>query len=122
LVGELYNLLAYRSLPVDLTPGRLLDIGCGAGDYLRDMQELGWEVTGIDVSPKAVAKACERGFNAHTGSISSLEADEGCFELVTKWHVLEHLYDPVDALRHARRLLAPGGRLMLAAHISSRSA
>ena len=80
---------------------------------LRDM---GWTVEGIDPSDEAARHARElNGLDVRVGSAESIlpELAGESFDLVTLWHVLEHVYDPVGVLTQIRRLLKPGGLLML---------
>jgi SAM-dependent methyltransferase len=103
-----------RHLPAPRGGGvRLLDIGCGNGDFLAVAEDLGFRASGIDPDPKAVRLARSRGFDARCASIpGSGEAPES-FEHVFMSHVLEHLPDPAAALEEAKSLLVPGGRLWL---------
>jgi 2-polyprenyl-3-methyl-5-hydroxy-6-metoxy-1,4-benzoquinol methylase len=94
----------------------LLDFGCGGGSYLQRMHELGWKVTGLDVSPVAVERIRTRlGLRALTGSLPHRELSPGSFDVVTMWHSLEHVHHPLVVLRAAHRLLMPGGKLLVAA-------
>ncbi len=109
---------AYRSvmtLPGDAR-GRLLDVGCGAGLFLSVMRDLGWQVLGSETDPAAVAAARARlGADAvREGELAALALPDAQFAAVTLSHVIEHLLDPAAALRECARLLAPGGRLVLA--------
>ncbi len=95
--------------------GRLLDAGCGNGDFLRLAKGGGWEVLGTEVSDWAVRHIQERlGLDARQGDLLSLDLEEGSFDVVTLWHVLEHTTDPLANLRKARRLLKEDGVLVLA--------
>jgi 2-polyprenyl-3-methyl-5-hydroxy-6-metoxy-1,4-benzoquinol methylase len=103
-----------------LLPGRgqrrLLDFGCGAGSFLARMHRQSWNVTGIDVSSTAVERVrSELGLQALVGTLPHPELRPCSFELVTMWHSLEHVHEPLAVLREARRLLVPGGRLVVAA-------
>ncbi|MFU8803283.1 MAG: class I SAM-dependent methyltransferase [Bradymonadaceae bacterium] len=97
-----------------MKPGRLLDVGCGSGAYLRDMEALGWQVAGVDISPEAIKCATRDGYNAKVGTLFSAHLEEESFDLITMWHVLEHFHRPVDMLRRAHDILRPNGRLILA--------
>lgn len=93
---------------------RVLDVGCGNGEFLQAARESGHDVFGIDFS-KAAADACEeRGIAAVAADF--LTYDFGArapFDLVTLWDVCEHLERPLDFARRAREILAPGGWLVL---------
>jgi SAM-dependent methyltransferase len=94
---------------------RLLDFGCGGGSYLRRMAELGWRVAGVDASPRAVREVRGAlGFEVHLGSLPHPDLPPGSFDVVTMWQSLEHVHRPLEVLRAAYELLAPGGRLVVA--------
>ncbi|HTK75412.1 MAG TPA: class I SAM-dependent methyltransferase [Gemmataceae bacterium] len=95
--------------------GRLLDFGCGGGSFLRRMQQQGWQATGLDVSAETVERVRgELGVRVLTGTLPHPELQRASFDVVTMWHSLEHVHDPLDVLRAAYDLLTPGGRLMVA--------
>ncbi len=101
--------------PTEKTEPRLLDFGCGAGHFLASMLRDGWDVTGLDVSNQAVEAVRGRlGLNVHAGTLPHEALEPASFDMVTLWHALEHVHEPVRILREVRRLLAPGGRLVLA--------
>lgn len=103
-----------RSLPW-LGTGRLLDFGCGGGEYLCRMQEQGWKVTGLDSSPAVVRDLKENlGLRAFAGTLPHPQLRPGSFDVVTMWSSLEHVHQPLETLRAAYQLLMPGGRLYLA--------
>lgn len=96
--------------------GRLLDFGCGGGSYLQRMHSLGWRVAGLDVSAAAVQRVRSAlGLHALVGTLPHPLLEPAGFDVITMWHSLEHVHDPLTVLREARRLLAPGGRLLVAA-------
>jgi len=95
------------------TPGRLLDVGCGNGDRLLQFENLGWEVEGQEVDPEAQLIASSRGLKVHLGDLPSLGLDAGRYDAIILNHVVEHLRDAPAVLRECRRLLAPGGRLVV---------
>lgn len=93
--------------------GRFLEIGCGAGDHLGAMVELGWDAEGIDVDPAAVATARARALRVRCGDVGDAGFTEGSFDAIGLSHVIEHVDDPTRLLRDCRRLLRPGGTLVL---------
>lgn len=94
-------------------PGRLLDVGCGFGGFVALMRQKGWYAEGIDVSPAAVRSANKRGLAVRLSSFEELDAAEPPYDGITLFYVLEHLPNPMGALRKAFTLLAPGGMLLL---------
>lgn len=102
---------AFRYLPKPRPGQRLLDIGCGNGDFLVNARDAGWEVEGIDPDPKAVATAAQRGFDVRLGSVESLAELSDCFDAITLSHVLEHVHRPPEVVLSIARLLKPGGVL-----------
>ena len=100
-------------IPVYQGHGRALDIGCGNGNYMMFLKGLGWDTTGFDVTDNLAEPVRKAGIPIFTGSLDVLQHQEGSFDLITMWHVLEHLYDPAADLRLVRRLLADGGTLLI---------
>jgi SAM-dependent methyltransferase len=96
--------------------GRLLDVGCGTGDYLSAMAALGWQCCGCDISGPAVTVARRRVPHAkiYRGTLDGLPWGRDSFEAVSLWHTFEHVQDPVGTLKRIRDLLVPGGRLVVA--------
>jgi SAM-dependent methyltransferase len=79
------------------------------------MALFGWSVTGLDAAATAVNRIRdELGFPALLGSLPHPELTPGSFDVVTMWHSLEHVHDPLAVLREARRVHVPGGRLIAA--------
>lgn len=91
-------------------PARLLDVGCGAGDFMGVAQGLGYAVEGIDISEASAELCRSRGFTARAGDFLT-ERFDGSFDLITMWDVVEHLRDPGAFLERARSLLSRDGLL-----------
>ncbi|MBX3441493.1 MAG: class I SAM-dependent methyltransferase [Planctomyces sp.] len=104
--GRLY--LGYLSKHI--RSGRLLDVGCSAGFFLKTARDQGWEVAGLEFS-QDTADLGRRLYDLdiRLGGLTDVELPAESFEAVTLWDVVEHLPDPLAAMRQAHRLLAPGG-------------
>lgn len=97
------------------SPGRLLDVGCGDGHFMAVARQGGWAVEGIEFSPAGAGCAASRlGRPVAIGDLARSSHLPGPFDVVTLWHVLEHLQEPRPMLQAAWRRLAPGGMIVLA--------
>ena len=95
--------------------GRALDVGCGDGSFLEALEREGWDVHGTELSASIAATARERlGDRIHVGGIGEAGFVSNSFDLITFWHVLEHLEDPRHALSEAGRLLKSDGQIVVA--------
>ena len=95
-------------------PGRLLDVGCGSGFFLKMAEERGWDALGVDLNAQAVAYAkTHRQVNAVCSDVRDLPFPERSFDLVTLWNVLDHTPDPVDVLTRIHRLLKENGYVFI---------
>jgi len=105
----------HRAMHLPVQPGRrLLEVGCGTGDLLAGVAALGWQVTGVDFDPQAVAVARSRGLDVREGDLPGQAFADGAFAAVTMFHVIEHVPDPRALLVECRRVLAPDGALVVA--------
>ena len=94
--------------------GRLLDVGCGNGRFLAQMRKLGWEVVGVEPDPEAVRIAKERfGLEVFQGTLEEAGFPDNSFDAITMNHVIEHVPDPIRLLAECRRVLKPGGKLVV---------
>lgn len=94
--------------------GKLLDIGSGSGAFLHYMQQLGWEVTGLEPDAGARDNA-KKLYNLDTFSVEELfRLEPGQFDCITMWHVLEHVHDLHAYLEQIHKLLKPGGAVLIA--------
>jgi 2-polyprenyl-3-methyl-5-hydroxy-6-metoxy-1,4-benzoquinol methylase len=95
--------------------GRLLDVGCAAGLFLVTLRELGgWQVEGVELDAATAAYGRETyGLTIHAGTLEEAALPSQRFDAVTLWDVLEHLHQPTATLREVRRLLRPGGTLVV---------
>jgi 2-polyprenyl-3-methyl-5-hydroxy-6-metoxy-1,4-benzoquinol methylase len=91
--------------------GRLLDFGCGGGRYVAQMAAAGWKAEGIDMATAAIEAGRRSGLTIHQGTLPGAALPRDQYDLVTMWHVLEHVPSPLATLRAARQVIRPGGRL-----------
>ena len=94
-----------------LTPGRLLDIGCGPG-WLLSCVDSRWSKHGVEPSAQASTEASSHGI-IYRGAFETVDYDDSFFDLVIAYHVIEHMKDPVAAVRKIRDLLKPGGIMIV---------
>ncbi|HEX3432972.1 MAG TPA: class I SAM-dependent methyltransferase [Solirubrobacteraceae bacterium] len=92
---------------------RILDAGCGSGRNMVEFARHG-EVTGIELSPTSVGLARERGAgDVVEGSVLEMPFEADAFDMAASLDVIEHLEDDLQALRELRRVVAPGGSLLV---------
>ena len=91
-----------------------LDVGCGIGKLLVDLEALGWTVSGVETNAKAASYARqELNLDVITGELTDAGYPDHSFALVTLMHVLEHVSKPTGLLEEISRILVPGGLLLL---------
>jgi 2-polyprenyl-3-methyl-5-hydroxy-6-metoxy-1,4-benzoquinol methylase len=93
------------------TKGRILDIGAGVGDFLSVCKNDGWQTIGIEPSDKAktIAKSKGVSFVEHLS-----ELEDHSFDIITMWHVLEHVPDLENQIKELKRLIKPNGTILIA--------
>ncbi len=97
-----------------LSCGNILDIGCGVGDFLLRAKKAGWGVEGVEPSEEAKLIA-EKKLDNVVHAPSELSSFQNLkYDVITMWHVLEHVEDLMAEICHLHRLLKPGGRLVIA--------
>jgi SAM-dependent methyltransferase len=94
---------------------RILDVGCGDGFHLKLLRDYGpstWSLEGIDTSERAVEAGRAAGLAVQQGAVQDLQG-EGRYDLALLIATVEHVDAPVEVLRAVRRLLRPGGRVVV---------
>jgi len=95
----------------NLNPGKILDVGCGLGFLLSGINN-GWEKYGVEIS-KIAAKHATKFGNIFCGELKEANYKANYFDVVVLYHVIEHIENPIDLLLEIRRILKPGGHLIL---------
>ncbi|MBC3759897.1 class I SAM-dependent methyltransferase [Hyunsoonleella sp. SJ7] len=93
---------------------KLLDIGCGTGDFLQIAQQNNWKVFGIEPNENARAIANAKTNNSVFEIDELLKFEANSFDVITLWHVLEHLPKLKEHISTFKELLKPSGRLIIA--------
>lgn len=107
LKNDIKNLKKYKK------NGKILDLGCGAGKFISEVQNLGFETYGVDVSKDAYEIARKKGIKVFHGELIEQKFPNNCFDAVTLWHSFEHLYNPDLTLREIARILKKDGILIM---------
>lgn len=120
-LGRLISLVPSRRVALDFSVfflsanpgGRLLEVGCGSGETLRLLLKLGWQAEGVDFDPHAVHNARDKGLSVSLGSLEQQYYSDNHFDAVVMSHLIEHVYDPLRLLQESRRILKPGGHIVI---------
>lgn len=121
IVGGIAGLLPHRRAAFDASVmwlpakpgGRLLEIGCGAGENLAHLAQLGWQVEGIEPDPRAASVARSRGLAITEGGLNVDSFLPASFDAIVLSHVIEHLNDPLEVTKICHALLKPNGLLVI---------
>lgn len=90
-------------------PARIMDYGCGSGAYLRQMRDLGFDVTGVEIDPVTLARLRALNLPAFTPQEAVQQDWQSAFDHITLAHVIEHVTQPAALLRQVHNWLRPGG-------------
>ncbi len=124
LIEKIYHQVRKHSLKkkeklvtrVNQGTGKILDVGCGTGDFLKVCEESGWSIAGVEPNDKAreLAEAKTNMKEYHENIEDLIAAESGSFDVVTLWHVLEHIPDVAELIKKIQRILKPDGVLIVA--------
>ncbi len=100
--------------------GRVLDVGCGTGDFLLEMNRTGtWQTLGIEPNPYACGYVRRvLGIDVIRGTLGTASLASDAFDVVTMWNTLEHVPDPRRNFTQAHRVLRPGGFLVFSVPVA----
>ncbi|HEV8474139.1 MAG TPA: class I SAM-dependent methyltransferase [Methylomirabilota bacterium] len=102
-----------ENFPPWIGQGRLLDVGCATGRFLHQMKAVGWRVAGVEIDPVAAAKAKSVTPDVFVGDPVEASFASASFDVVTSFHVVEHLPRPLAALEQMLRWLTPTGLMIV---------
>jgi SAM-dependent methyltransferase len=96
------------------TPANVLDIGCGNGQFLQMLIKYNYKCYGIEMSPVSVNRSLRiPGINLKLGELCEDDFEESFFDVVTMWHVFEHLHNPKKILTIIQKIIKRGGYVMV---------
>jgi 2-polyprenyl-3-methyl-5-hydroxy-6-metoxy-1,4-benzoquinol methylase len=114
LLAKIISPLHRSDRSIDFLPGgKLLDVGCGNGRYLRSMRALGWLVRGVEFNQQSVEFCLGTHLDVHCGDLASAHFSADSFDVITVRHVIEHIPAPHEFMAELTRILKPGGRLVI---------
>ena len=123
LINSLYHFVRELTLSnkrrlilsiTNLKNGKLLDIGAGTGSFAGFMKTHGWNVTGFEPDEQARRQALSLNNVQLIGPENFYLLPEESFDVITMWHVLEHVHDLHEYLKQLKKLIKPGGKIFIA--------
>ena len=94
-------------------PGTMLDVGCGAGEFLAAMRKRGWEVRGAELNKTAAERGQREGLDIFAGTVLDAKFPPETFDYVRSNHSFEHIHNPREVLLEIHRILKPSGRVFI---------
>lgn len=121
IVNKIYQVVRKRAIDQKeklikgISSGKqLLDIGCGTGDFLAHCKNMGWNVIGLEPDSDA-RKIAKENHNVDALPLEELyQLNENTFDVISMWHVLEHVYNLNEDIEQIKRLLKADGKLVVA--------
>ncbi|MDO8658555.1 MAG: class I SAM-dependent methyltransferase [Candidatus Levybacteria bacterium] len=117
LLSNLISIITRRvpAIPAYKKDGKVLDIGCGAGDTLFLLKKLGWEAYGLEIDKNAILAALKNGLeNVKEGGYKAVDKyKDNFFDAVRLYHVIEHIDDPRACLKEIYKKLKKNGELII---------
>ena len=91
----------------------ILDVGCATGNFLGFWKDKGWEVVGVEPDSNYADYAEKHGVSILRGTVDNVDLPENHFDIVTLFHTLEHLVDPIGSLAEIKKTLKDNGALFI---------
>lgn len=110
LIEEYFSIVKHAS---GMKTGRLLDVGSGPGNLVAHAIDMGWDAVGQEISQWACTRAREKGIPVLEGPLEDQHLPDASFDAASMFDVLEHLTDPRRTVEEIRRVLKPGGVLVI---------
>jgi len=121
LINKIYHLVRSRNHVVKYelirqykNAGKILDVGCATGEFLAFMQKKGWDSQGVEPDPNARQYAQKQYNLKIIPEEKFINIPDGMFDVVTLWHVLEHVHDLDQRMKELYRVLKNDGLLIIA--------
>jgi len=94
--------------------GKVVDVGCGNGDFLGLMKSKGWQCLGIEISNLMSQHAMQKyGLHVFNGELEEANLPQDSVDVITFWHSFEHLHDPIRVLRESYRILKKNALIII---------
>lgn len=103
----------FGGIPQQIPGGRLLDIGCGDGLFLRELKKHGWYTAGIELDARACNRAKRYLEEVYCGKFENIDIKPASFDVIRFWHVVEHTHNPLAVMKKTHDCLKPGGRVII---------
>ncbi len=114
LIKTVLMMNAHTKDPHFENPGRVLDVGCGSGNFLYELKQKGWETFGVEISEAAADVGRSVGhLDIFSGTLEEAAFPDNHFDYVRSNHSFEHLTNPLETLQEMRRILKPDGKLFI---------
>ncbi|RKY36678.1 MAG: hypothetical protein DRP78_03025 [Candidatus Omnitrophota bacterium] len=91
---------------------KILDIGCGDGNFLSKLESTRFKKYGVEISEEGYELSVRQGIEVFKGDFADIDFQDKKFEVITLWHVLEHIEHPVRLFSNVSRILEKGGVLI----------